>query len=153
MVISNKRANGMLASTRRRALRTGSIADLPVEVVLRIWRFVEVLVATRIQSIRRGLVVRRGNWYRQSEFAVRNHIIRMFGIHSYEDDRFISASIHSGRRLGLDRFWWRKYLRYIPTREQHYFGMAPTTTNDSLLREAEQFPYLIAPVQVNQAYY
>ena len=143
----------MLASTRRRALRTGSIADLPVEVVLRIWRFVEVLVATRIQSIRRGLVARRENRERGTRYAVKNHLIRMFGIHTADDDRFIRASIGSGRRLGLNRFWWRKYLRNVPTEFQHWAGIAPTTNNDSMLREAELNPYLIAPVQVNQAYY
>ena len=135
----------MLASTRRRALRTGSIADLPVEVVLRIWRFVEALVATRIQSIRRGLVARRENREQRRRYALQHHLIRQFGIHTFEDLHFTWLSDQSKQRFGLRDFWWRKYFRDIPTHAQHWFGLAPTTTNDNVLVQAQQNPIMIAP--------
>ena len=144
-------ANDMLASTRGRALRTGSIADLPVGLVLRIWRFVEVLVATRIQSIRRGLVVRRWNWYRQTQFTIKNQMIRLLGIHTDDDARFLGASLASERRLGLNRFWWRKYYRNVPTQEQHLMLMAPTTTNNNMMIQAELNPWMIANLQVGNS--
>ena len=145
----------MLAGGTRRIVRTGpldNLGDLPLHVVQLIWRIVAVLeggVSRRIQSIRRGLVVRRGNLHRQSGFAIRNHIIRLFGIHTEEDARFLGASLLSEQRLGLNSYWWRKYYRNVPTREQHWSLMAPTTTSDNMMVQAQQNPWMIANLQVN----
>ena len=59
MVISNKHANVMLASTRMHMVRTGQLGGLPLDVLQRIWRMVSNNVIVTIQSIFRGQRARR----------------------------------------------------------------------------------------------
>ena len=133
-------ANDMLASTRGRALRTGSMrADLPVEVVLRIWRFVEVLeqeFIIRIQRIFRA--VRRGRRVRQdfpldrAQYSLRLHMLSLSGIQTFKDLYDSWVRDRKEGNYGLPTFWWRKWLRDVNTPTRHFSGISPTTTDNNV---------------------